>query len=456
MCLGAKYQNNRPIEQTNYPAQYEIKLSYMTHSAIKESVSCVPSSLLSLKHMDKYLCHTMCYEFKADDKTFVIPCFEVVRCLFGKYAFILNTLLHSGGLNSYIESEFIDNGTININFTDELKSSYLQPAMINEIVWIKYSNKINQEWESVYTSFIRDKKIIAHIPPLTGVKLLCNGFETKNTLHPIILVQSIQLIDNRIPFKRIYYTHPQKIEQDDSCINTKSIVSVHYHGVNTDFADDQYATVGNGTTQTIEGHSNTFIETPIVANMPLSNSATKSVNVYTAVLKQRSLTTNQTAVSGTARSVEFETETSPLNAVSCPEGFEKFMAALDYLHKEPYNLAPYTVFYDFDGNTAICFMENGQCRKWAYSTIHSSFGIFSIIEVCIVDGLSLSTLIIFSKTDPLPIVQSLIQKLMGGKSWHKDWLKPTSEVTIYPLKHNAERSSKHWAELIISSIEKIS
>lgn len=455
MWLGAKYESYKPIESVRYQVTYELYLSQMKNCIIKEAVECIPTWLITFKQLDLLSGHTKCFTFEVNEKIYVVPCFEVVRCLFGQYSFILNRLLHSGGLYSFIESEYADNKKLCFNFSNEFKRSNIKPSMLSELAWILHTEEVYTEWENIYSEFVRAKCLVANIPTLPAVKMKCSGIETTNKGQKIMFVQFAQLVNRDLPFDEITYTHPQKYQDETLGINdgsdNKNIIQVDDY--DEDFADSAYATDGNGKIVLMQMSHNTFKKIPSIKNITEEKSSSINLikNRNHKEEKQMALTTNESAVGGIARSVEYDSvEVS--KTLESPEDFRKFVSDIECLRRRPLNLIPTITYHYLEGDTSICFMENGQRRKWAFVTMSYKGKAISLIEVDVSDGLSLSTLIMLSETNNEKIAQYCIEKLINDQSWNKEWLKSIKVAKIDTLKHHPNRSPKRWAELIRNHI----
>ena len=451
MFLGAKYELFNPPKIPNrYPAFYKMRLSEMKNCNIKEGVNCIPYSLLILKEMDISLCKTLCFCFTIKDISFIIPCFEVVRCLFGKYTFILNRLLHSGGLSSYFENVYIDKHKLHFDFTEEFDPINLTQPALGELAWIIYTSEINQECEKIYNEFSENKRILAYLPSISGVKIACSGIRKEN----VVLVQHAELIDRLLSFTEITFTHPKKSQHINNGSSEKLTNKKFATAANEKIDDHLYSNNGNGRNIVLSIPHNTFLKLPPIKDLSNNKKISKDLSKATIILKrdQKNVTTNEPAIGGAAEKARLDSAWFSEALSDAPNGFKKFIYAINHLRMYPFNLCPNITYDNLNGNTPICFMKNEEHRKFALVTVPFRDKYISIIEACSADGLSLSTLIILSKSGTGNDVHQCVQVLIEDGSWLKEKLSDISGINYYALDHRKNRYYKHWAELIYEKI----
>ncbi|SFM24065.1 hypothetical protein [Pelosinus propionicus] len=91
-----------------------------------------------------------CIYYKNANQEVYIPCFEVVRSLFCKTAFLSKALLTPQGLKNLInEYEEIDDQTVSINLSNNFPSSLLKKEVVRHFAWLYFDEKVRNTWEFV-------------------------------------------------------------------------------------------------------------------------------------------------------------------------------------------------------------------------------------------------------------------------------------------------------------------
>lgn len=101
-----------------------------------------------------------CIYYADTDHEVYIPCFEAVRSLFCKTAFLSKALLTPQGLENLInEYEEIDDQTVSINLNNNFPSSLLKKEVVRYFAWLYFNEQARNAWELVSQNAYKSAKL---------------------------------------------------------------------------------------------------------------------------------------------------------------------------------------------------------------------------------------------------------------------------------------------------------
>ncbi len=98
MKIGCDYRDGRMISKGAWPAQGELVIKNNRNARIAKAYDCIPANLYSLLDASPKAGFEKCYCFQNNGVTYVIPCIELVRALYGDKRFFVDRILTSDGL----------------------------------------------------------------------------------------------------------------------------------------------------------------------------------------------------------------------------------------------------------------------------------------------------------------------------------------------------------------------
>lgn len=142
----------------------------LTEVAIVTSIT-IPPRIHSLYRLPD-LCSEFCVSFKYEGKTYLIPCVEVVRALYGSSTILVHQLLTTGGLDDLILRNTVKNNLpykLEFDFSDQV--SFINNKVARDFVRLYFNTALQNGFKSVYANYQEYEKIRVKIPSLDSLKL---------------------------------------------------------------------------------------------------------------------------------------------------------------------------------------------------------------------------------------------------------------------------------------------
>ena len=108
-------------------------------------------------------------------------------------------------------------------------------------------------------------------------------------------------------------------------------------------------------------------------------------------------------------------------------------------------------FYRLPGEKPVCFLSDGGRRKYAVARVTAGSQMWTILELCVKDGYSVSTLLVQGADEKNELAHHLMSKLVEANGhWTQSCF---SRGMVYrTLDHYRGRRPERWAALLYSKM----
>ena len=272
----------------------------------------------------------------------------------------------------------------------------------------------------------------------------CSGEELEH--RRLRFVKAAELVDIPVPYSRIEYG-PEKLRHTGKGTDPKDVMTRRDE-------DDDMLVDPSGTAAKRAGATS------------LENSA--GVPLFDGVKTIRKTRTDDEASSVKAIKTEFSEgiyspgdilgwgelpfvniEHTCMEKLELDPDFEQFCEALNVLMKR-HDIQLLDLFYDRlppGKRVSYLNLSGHRPRRYACAVVQKGTSVWLILELCVKDGYSISTLFIRSNGHEKKLVNLTIDKLMESNgSWSQNYFSDTTKYRT--LDHRKERTTKRWAELM--------
>lgn len=369
---------------------------------------------------------------------------ELARVLYARNSLFANQLLSTGGLEDLIDLStwHVENGELQFDFSP--MATGITRNVANHFVSIYGNSVLRDGWNDTYIQFSVSGKIKTQLPQLTGLRLRCSGEELEH--RKLRFVKSAELVDIPTPYSRIEYG-PERLRHTGKGADPKGVMT------RRDEDDDMLVDL-SGTAAKRAGATS------------LEKSA--GVPLFDGVKTIRKTKTDDEASSMKAIKTEFSEgiyspgdilgrgelpfvniEHTCMERIDEDPDFHLFCETLNVLMKR-HDIHVLDLFYDRlppGKRVSYLNLSGHRPRCYACAVVKKGTSVWLILELCVKDGYSISTLFVRSNGYEKKLVNQTIEKLMESNgSWSQTHFSNTTRYRT--LDHRKERTTKRWAELM--------
>lgn len=445
LWIGHRFMNGAPIEDKE-TVEGVVDVDAIESPRIMSAAHAIPSKLYPLFKM-RELCGEYCVSFGYKGQYYVVPCMELARAFYAKNSILAKQLISSGGLDELIvtESWNQDGRKVEFDFSNEHKAMAVE-RFAKLFAMLYAVPELKQGWEGTYVSYVKDCKICTSIPQIREMKLSYCGI----THGGCTLITKLQQIQMPLPFDEVLYG-PEILRASGKESSAKG------HIPKKDLPDDvevgeadATAKAGRAATLPVGLDSFEFLdEIHVCRKKGGSTSETRAHSIKAGEEKKPFSTGEQVGV-GDLTPVNIDASTE-VHIPSDPD-FSLFCEALEQLAKY-HTVKLIDVAYDLvPSGKGVSYLEGGMSpRRYACAELGVAKKRWIIIELCLKDGYSLSTLFIRTDKDKKALAKQMLGKLLNANGhWSKDCF--GEGITHRVLDHRVGREAERWAELMYSKM----
>lgn len=434
----------------------------------------MPSQLIYFYKNREYGMQKLC-RFKICERTYFIPCIELIRAFFAKSTMLTNYLLKPNGLDFLIESSKIINNCLYLNMSIEVpkKNATIETASI--LGWIKYNEEAFESWASVYGNIYSNKdnsrRFIEMLPPVrNNSKWAYRGISSGGNN---LILELTSFTGLRTPFEYIKFSHPEiernryfridgkikrgKLEKDD-------IYELHQDGNGQGTRKQQNQTI-------VRIEPTQFIYENI-KTVEKVNAIEKNTLLGTMVLPQGKcfqignikspnlVSTEDWSSEGKIQPIEFNTLEVVKGQVG--KGLESFYKLILYISRKYQQLRISMMEAFLPEGNRFSYFDDGSRRTCAILKIETGYQSSSyVIEIGRIDKWPISTLIIHSKEIKsnneieVYIQKQLNRLIQNGGHWDTKLLSNYIAYNYEMAKHTSNKDLYDWSYRIIEKINRL-
>lgn len=431
----------------------------------------MPTQLLYFYKNREYGMQKQC-RFKVGERTYFIPCIELIRAFFAKSSMLANYLLKPNGLDFLIERSEINNDCLYLNLSIEVPNKNVTIETASILGWIKYNKEAFESWTSAYGNIYSDKnnsrRFVEMLPPVrNNSKWTYRGISSGNNT---LILELTSFTGLQTPFEYIKFSHSgieknrvleisgkikrskkenddiYELDQDNQGRGTRReknqpVVELEV----TQFVYENVKSVEkiNAT------EKNTFLGTIII---PKKKGLPSGNIKYTNIVSSQDWTSE-----GKIEPIEFSTLELVKGQVG--KGLEDFYKMIMYINEnyKQFRISMREVF--LPECKKFSYYDDGNRRTCAIVKVEANFqSVCFIIEIGRVDKCAVSTLILhFSNNIANSSIESFLEsqlKLLieNGGHWDITSLKIEPMCNFEMSKHMSNQDIYSWSTRIIEKI----
>lgn len=442
LWIGRRFQNGMPVDVPEAAKEtIDIQISRIKDPEIVRAATAIPTSLYSLfKKSD--LCAEYCVRFWYDRKQYVVPCMELARAFYMENSLLSNQLLTEGGLENLIELSSWQVKGKNLEFDfSRLCHEHLSKHFASTVATLCGIAELRDGWKQTYTGYVRERKISTGIPSIPGLKLQCIGIEGNGAT----VLTEVELAPFSPPFDSIQYG-PDQLKNTGKGKNSKGKFHTEKDPETVEIGDPSSAGKNGPATSISGGHRGMRFSGPITVTRRQSKSSDEGgIRPMEGKAVTSVFTPNDRTGKGTLPFLNIEPTTE--EKIAWDPDFSDFCNALRYLTAFP-TVSKVEVSYGIlPGEKSFSYLHGKSHRKFAFAEVVIASKTWVIIELCLKDGYSLSTLFIQHSGNAKELANQMIGKLLTANGhWSQDCFEPG--LVCRTLDHHKGRTSRRWAELM--------
>ena len=427
------------------------------------------------------------WKFKVDEKTYFLPCLELIRSFFATSKTFTNQLLKTDGLESLIDDEYQDGETLHVTLSHEIPRSIIKDDLITHFLWIYYNETARNCWESIYnkllstaikkspnnaTSVLSAGIPLSMNPPISGlchIDFTCTTFKDSVLIHELLAIKGFPALE----FDKIRYSHPsfrKKTKTGKNKNRKKGIPVTRSNNFKQDSARKRVRTDTNQPTVKIPETVFGFSRMPdikrelISENISYSDqSSVSSRNADTRAIvrnisKNKVVGTDESYLGGKISPVELV----GLKLIESKDslGLQSFLKTLKKLKKLDSQISITYKIYYIPGDFSFCFWRRALRRSLVLSCIYrKELQPVYIFEVSRPDGWSISTLLL--QFDPKIGKQRKVNEILlaivnemtkNNGHWHIENLRQSADLRFIQIKHYEEDNPENRANRILQKL----
>lgn len=447
LWIGRRFKNGMPIgEPEAIEKPIVIQTSYIRELKIETAATAIPGRLYSLfKKHD--LCVEHCVRFRYYEKQYIIPCLELARAFYMENSLLTNQLLTEGGLENLIElsSWKVNDKALEFNFSPPY-SLCVNKHLACTVATLYGISELRDGWQQIYAEYVRDRKISTGIPLIPGLKLQCTGIKGDGC----IFLTAVELSQLSPPFNSIQYG-PDLLEHVSKSGGSKKIFHTEKTTDRAEIGDADAAAQYGFCSSIFGGRQRMRFSKFITISRRKSKSSDEGgiLGIDAGEATAFAYTPNDRTGRGTLPFLNIEPREEA--EITKDPDFSEFCNALNDLTAIPV-VANVKVSYGIlPGENSFSYLNGKTRRKFAFAEVIVGGKAWVIIELCLKDGYSLSTLFVQNNGNAKELANFMIGKLlMANGHWTQECFK--SGYQYRTLDHHKGRTSRRWAELMCSKM----
>lgn len=443
LWIGRFFQNGVPAENEEVVGAIgTIDIDAIEAPQIMLAADAIPKWLYPLFQI-RNLCVEYCVSFQYEGQRYMVPCVELTRAFYAGNSILANQLISSGGLDELIvmDSWNKDGRKVEFDFSEQYKAKATKNFA--RIFAMLYSvPELKQGWESTHVSYVKNSKICTSIPKIHGMGLTYCGIEQDG----YTLITKIQQIQMPMPFDEVSYG-PEALRASDGESKIKGHIPQKEFPDDVEIGDaEATAKLGQGVTLQAGEDRFVFLDEIHVFRKKGDVSSDSKPCCIKAGVENNSYSTNEQVGCGELPFANMDAS-KKVNIQSDPD-FSLFCEALERLAQfnavnlldVDYGIVPW--------GKDVSYLEGGAApRRYACAELLVAKKRWIIIELCLKDGYSLSTLFIRTDADKKELAKQMLGKLVDANGhWCKECF--NRGITYRKLDHHKDRTARRWAELM--------
>ena len=407
-----------------------------------KAVDLIPKSVYALNRKDIF--HEWCCSFEYGKHTYIIPCVELARVLFARNSLFANQLLSTGGLEDLIDLSTwrVEKGELQFDFSSIVTG--LTPDFANHFVSI-YGNRVLREgWDHTYTQFAATGKIKTKFPQLAGLRLRYSEEELKH--RNIRFIKTAELVGIPMPYSRIEYG-PEKLRHTGKSADSKGVMKRRDEGddILIDLSGTAAKRAGATTLEKSAGVS--LFDGVKTRRKTKTDDTSSSVKVMKVGAAKDNYSPGD--ILGRGELPFLNIEHTYMEKLDSDPDFEQFCGALNVLIKRE-DVRLLDLVYDQippGKRVSTLALHGNRSRRYACAVVQKGTTMWLILELCVKDGYSISTLFVRNNGNTKECINQVIDALMRDNgSWGQ--INFADKTNYRKLVHWKERSVYRWAELM--------
>ena len=416
------------------------------------------------------------------NKTYYIPCIEVVRSFFTPTKTLANYIIKPNGLDFLIDEWNITGETMNINLSMEMPKAIVNDNTVAHLIWTRFNEDAYKSWTSVYNNIFSNAVTVSSTLPVSklaaGVPIEAVPPIRENTKwnyrgvyngDNVLILELMSATGVTIPFRFINYYHPA-IKKKSTLISNDKIRRIHTKSEGELYKlPDNKGQSGSGKKQqyqpVIETSATSLVYTGEIKLTRIENGLNQSEKGLividgsqgkgnSKITNGQIATTQDWSGSGQIDSLEFN-GLDVVNGKLC-KGLEAFYKAIEYI-KATYDGVQISICEVFlPAGKPFSYYSDGDRRNCAIVRISAKNKLPTyLLEIGRADGWSISTLLLYGRNYDHVRMQIDINVMLHGlisNSGHWKIERLVDKCIINRLKHIKSESYIHRAAKIVERL----
>lgn len=460
LWIGRPFRDGSPLpEEPGRPVL--IRAHKIRDLRLDEAFKVIPQTLYSL-FCKGALCREFCVTFMYNDIQYVMPCMEAARALYMRNSLLANRLLSSGGLEDCIVLSSWEESGGNLDFDlSPLCRGFLDADFVKIIASLYGTEQLRNGWKETYVRYQKDRMIRTEIPTAPGLILHCRQIVGRNK----IFLPSVVKVELPMRFRDITYgPAADRIRKDDDrigggepdCEERERFLreSIQIGGA------AEAAKSGDNVTNRSFGCLDPVFSGPKVCVH--HRTKTKTVGAAgggkpgTTVQTCRGeedpeevFTPNERTGRGTLPEVRLSPK--KVQRVDPDADFPDFCRTLEQLSMYTDIKLEDVQFYRLPGEKPVCFLPDGGRRNYAAARVTAGSQMWTILELCVKDGYSVSTLLVRGANEKNELAHRMMSTLVEENGhWTQSCF--SCGMVYRTLDHYRGRRPERWAALLYSKM----
>ena len=460
LWIGRPFRDGSPLPEEPCKS-VAIHTRWIKDVRLDTAANAIPPFLYSL-FCKGDLCREQCVMFVYDDTQYVMPCMEAARALYMRNSLLANQLLSSGGLEDCIVLSSWEESGDNLDFDlTPLCRGSLDADFVKIIASLYGTEQLRNGWKETYVRYQKNRMILAEIPPVPGLVLHCRQIGEKDK----IFLPSVVKVELPMRFREITYGPPAARARRDSgesgggepdCEERERILreEIRIGGA------AEAARSGGDVSNRSSGCLAPVFSGPRVRmhrrhRERTAGSAgggapgTTVETLWREEGPEERFTPNERTGRGSLPKVHLNP--AKVQRVGSNADFPDFCRALEHLSMYTGVELGEVTFHDLPGEKPVCFLPDGGRRKYAVARVTAGSQMWTILELCVKDGYSVSTLLVRGADEKNELAHQMMNKLVEENGhWTQRCF--SRGMVCRTLDHYRGRRPERWAALLYSKM----
>ncbi|MFT9494966.1 Tn7-like element transposition protein TnsE [Anaerosolibacter sp.] len=479
LAIGQSYKDGLPDESVKMGKIEEIDVSRLNKYEICSGFD-MPPGLFYLYKNSMYGRQKVC-KFTLRDRTFYVPCVEVIRSFLTPSKLLAYQLLKPQGLQPLVESFSYphDNG-VQINLSRDVPMKLANDDNVMHLLWLLKDKYAKITWDYVYENLFRKANrnslgnphfalsssvlIEARPPYMEHCNWTFRGITVNNDT---LILEIMSITGLELPYKYITYTHPSFYKSE--LVNEPKTAKRVAIKENVDYELDEShkstnrisnpATIDNAKLRFGFNGFHKVRRTSKRTNVQRIGSHEGNKIIEVKNNKNNIIVGTQDWVYG-GGITPLEFRLLEIDYTSTTRGLDEFLQALKYIksYYEELRLQLNIVFLPEGKN--FSYYPNGHRRTCAIVKVETKNKLpCYILEIGREDNWSISTLFVYQlsnmcrSTDDEKLFDRILRGLVNNNGhWDKSFVQQENSYKFDVMKHVTLQSSCRWGERITRRI----